>query len=62
VTLVHAYGVRQALSGNAPTFPGISDEQVDAAVGAYDRADPNAIVGAMTEAAGTSRRRRRFDL
>jgi hypothetical protein len=51
VTLLHAYGVREALTGNEPTFPRMSDEQVDAAVSAYDRADPNAVVDALAEPA-----------
>ena len=51
VLMLHAYGVKEALTRDEPTFPETTEKQLDAAVSTYADADPQAVVGALAEAA-----------
>ena len=47
VLVLHAYGVKEALTRDEPTFPDITDDQLDAAASTYADADPQAVVEAL---------------
>jgi hypothetical protein len=51
VTALHAYGMEQALTSDEPTFPPISDDVIDQAVGAYAGSDPEVVADELTSAA-----------
>ena len=51
VIMLHAYGVKEALTRDEPTFPEITDDQLNAAASTYADADPQAVVDGMAEAA-----------
>ena len=47
VTMLHAYGVKEALTRDEPTFPEITDDQLNAAASTYADADPQAVVDGL---------------
>jgi len=51
VTVLHAYGVKEALTRDEPIFPDITGDQLNAAASTYADADPRAVVGTLGEAA-----------
>ena len=51
VTMLHAYGVKEALTRAEPSFPDVTDDQLNATAGTYADADPQAVVDALAEAA-----------
>ena len=44
VLSLHVYGVEQALTGDEPVFPEISDDLVDSAATTYSDSDPEEVV------------------
>jgi hypothetical protein len=50
ITELHVYGVEQALTGEEPVLPAIQGDIVDAVAVDYQRADPDAVVDALTRA------------
>jgi hypothetical protein len=51
VTALHAYGVEQALTRDEPTYPPISDDVVNHAVGTYGDADPDDVCEELAKSA-----------
>jgi hypothetical protein len=51
VIWLHAYGVKEALTRDEPTFPEIVDDQLNAAASTYVDADPQAVVDGLAQAA-----------
>ena len=47
VVALHVYGVEQALTGDEPVFPAISDDLVESAATTYGDADPDEVVAEL---------------
>ena len=51
VTTLHAYGVKEALTRDEPTFPEVTDHQLNAVASTYADADPYAVIETLAQAA-----------
>jgi hypothetical protein len=51
VTVLHGFGVEQALTLDEPVFPPVADDLADAAAASYAAQDPHDVVEALTAAA-----------
>ena len=51
VTLLHAFGVEQALTQDEPRYPPLTDDAIVQAVSGYGDADPDEVADELTKAA-----------
>src|SRR5262245_46189004 len=51
VTLLHVFGVEQALTRDEPVFPAVEEGLADAAAATYGDSDPDAVLTALDDAA-----------